>query len=101
MENVKSEIIHCGQYRPYGDFFRIWKITTDEQDIEKVREYCLKELYKKEVPEETEWRKNIQYGKEKYSDANYYFAGYHKLEKKEFENNVKGYIFTICEPYTD
>lgn len=101
MEDIKVEQIHCGQYKRYGDFFRVWKIITEEQDIEKVREYCLNEVYEKVVPEDAEWHKNIRYGGEKSSDASYYFEGYHKLEKKEFENKQNGYIFTICEPFAD
>lgn len=100
MENIKTEAIHMGQYKPYGDTFRVWKVITEEQDIEKVRAYCLKEVYRKEVPEDSEWHKNIRSNSDKY-DASYYFRGYHKLEKKEFENEQKGYIFTVCEPYTD
>lgn len=26
---MKSELLHGGQYRRYGDTFRVWKITTD------------------------------------------------------------------------
>lgn len=100
METIKVENIHMGQYKPYGDTFNVWKITTKEQDIEKIRKYCFEELCSKVLPEEAEWRKNIRSNNQEY-DASYYFRGYYKLEPKEFEHQQKGYIFTVCEPYTD
>jgi len=84
---------HCGQYKRYGDFFREWKITTDESDIEKVKQYCFENLYK-ELPESNEWHKNIR-GKMQGNDS-YYFRGYYTLKKVE-----NGYLFIVCEPYTD
>lgn len=101
MEKIEIEHIHCGQYKRYGDFFRVWKVKLHEDDIEKVRKYCLEKIYEKVVPEYEEWHKNIMYGGEKSNDASYYFTGYHKLEKKENENGKNVYVFTICEPYAD
>jgi hypothetical protein len=94
---LKAQPIHCGQYKPYGDFFRVWDIETDCEDKGKVLEYCFTSLYQSRIPESDEWHKNIRYGTgEKSGDANYYFAGYYNLNK-----TATGYKFTVCEPFTD
>lgn len=87
--------VHCGQYKPYGDFFRVWKIETD-MTREELIEKCFTVLYKRRLPEEKEWRENIRYGEEHFGDMNYYFRGYYSLEKI---GNI--YEFTICEPFAD
>lgn len=93
---IKAKQTHCGQYKRYGDFFRVWEIETDEAD-EAVREYCFNELYKRELPTEAEWRAAIRYPNgEHCNDPGYYFRGYHKLMKTE-----TGYTFTVCEPFAD
>lgn len=94
MFNAKQT--HSGQYKKYGDFFRVWEIETD-MSKEKVLEKCFTELCKKRLPESAEYHKEIRYGTGSHSsDANYYFKGYYTLE--EIEN---GYKFTVCEPYAD
>ena len=93
---INSKQVHCGQYKRYGDFFRVWDIETDE-DKNNVLEYCFTTLYKRRIPESPEWHKNIRFGTgSKSNDANYYFAGYYSLEKAN-----KGFKFIICEPSTD
>ena len=93
---IKATQTHCGQYKRYGDFFRVWEIETDE-DEEAVREYCFSELYKKkDMPTEAVWRAAVRYGGERWSDPGYYFRGYYKLNETEI-----GYKFTICEPFAD
>lgn len=87
---------HCGQYRPYGDFFREWEIETIDNNKESVLNYCFENLYKRKVPTEAEWKAAIKYGNEKFGDAGYYFAGYYKLTQIE-----KGWKFIICEPFAD
>ena len=89
--------IHCGQYKRYGDFFRVWEIETDESK-EATLEYCFSELYKvntRPAPTE-EWRANVRYGGARFNDADYYFRGHYHLEQ-----TPKGYKFTVCEPYCD
>lgn len=95
---ITAKQTHCGQYEPYGDFFRVWDIETDGTDKEKVFEYCFTELYHRRVPESAEWHKNIQAGgaKSGWDNADYYFAGYYTLEKTN-----TGYKFTVCEPFAD
>lgn len=102
-ENEREEIgikkitqIHCGQYKRYGDFFRVWEIETDEQDDNKVLEYCQNEICKKKIPSFSEWKPKIMHGGSEFGNPNYYFAGYCKLEKIE-----NGYKYTVCEPYCD
>lgn len=95
--NIKTTQIQCGQSKPYGDFFRIWDIVTDIKDKKAILDYCFTELYKRRVPESAEWSKNIRFGTgTKSGDADYYFAGYYKLE-----NTATGYKFTVCEPFAD
>ncbi len=93
----KATQTHCGQYKPYGDFFRVWEIEAACQDKGKVLKFCFGELYKRQVPESAEWHRNIriQTGA-KDGDANYYFAGYYTLEK-----TGTGWKFTVCEPFAD
>lgn len=95
--NFTAEKVHSGQYKPYGDSFYVWDIKTDSNDRDAVLVYCMKELCKRKVPEESEWLKNIRYGSgEKSDDAGYYFAGYYSLHKTD-----GGYKFTVCEPFCD
>lgn len=93
---IKAKQTHCGQYKRYGDFFRVWEIETDEP-IEAVLEFCFTELYKRRVPAKGEWSAAIRYPDgEHRNDPDYYFAGYHTIGEIE-----KGYKFTVCEPYAD
>jgi len=95
--NIKTKETHCGQYKSYGDFFRVWEIETDCEDKEKILEYCFANIYKRRVPESVEWHRNVRFGTgEKSGDANYYFAGYYALEKMS-----TGFKFTVCEPFAD
>lgn len=93
---VKVEQIQCGQNRPYGDFFRKWKIETKEKDISKIKQYCFENLYKKELPEKHEYLKNIRHDGKESGNADYYFAGYYSLENAPY-----GYLFTVAEPFCD
>ena len=88
---------HCGQYERYGDFYRVWEITTDAYE-EEVKAHCLSELAKKDnLPTEAQWRADIRYPDGAHcNDARFYFRGYYKLEKTS-----SGYTFTVCEPYAD
>lgn len=90
MDKFITKQVHCGQYKRYGDFFRVWNISTNEDETSTL-DYCFSELYKHPVPESREWHRRIQYG-----DANYYFSGYYSLEKID-----DGYEFSICKPFTD
>lgn len=94
---ITAKQTHRGQYRRYGDFFRVWEIETDESE-EAVREYCFTELYKKEdMPTCAEWKAAIRLPDgERCHDPAYYFRGYYYLTKTE-----AGYTFTVCEPYAD
>ena len=94
---ITAKQTHCGQYKRYGDFFRVWEIETDESE-EAVREYCFTEIYKrKDLPAEATWRAAIRHPDgEHRNDPSYYFRGYYKLTKTE-----AGYTFTVCEPYAE
>lgn len=93
MEVTKINIIHVGQYKPYGDSFYEYDIITDETDIEKVKQYCIEKYnYNKELPTEEEFLKSPL----KSSSASYYFNGYYSLTPIE-----GGYKFIMCKPYTD
>ncbi len=93
---MESKQVHCGQYKSYGDFFRVWEITTDETEGDKVLQYCRENLYERELPKKAEFKQNIRYGNKEFGNANYYFAGYYELEKIN-----TGWKFTVCEPFTD
>lgn len=95
--NFKAKRTHCGQYRPYGDFFRVWEIETNCEDEEKVLDFCFTELYTRRVPSKAEWSAEIRIGSGSHAhDPAYYFAGYYTLTKIE-----NGYEFKICEPFAD
>ena len=76
---IETKLIHNGQYQRYGDYYYVWDIQTDE-DTEAVKEYCFTNLYKRRVPLEAEWKKNIISGGDKRYDYGYYFAGYYNLD---------------------
>lgn len=92
--------VHCGQYRPYGDFFRVWDVTTAASEAETL-EWCFNNLYKRRVPREAEWHANTRYGGEKWGDMDYHFAGYYKMAPIQVESARIGFRFTICEPFAD
>lgn len=92
---IEAKQIHCGQYKPYGDFFRVWEVQTDLPE-EKATEWCFQNLYKRIVPPSGEWHANIRYGGPKFSDAEYYFAGYYTMVEIE-----GGFRFSVCEPFAD
>nr|UWG01221.1 MAG: hypothetical protein [Bacteriophage sp.] len=87
--------IHRGQYRTFGDFFRVWEIETD-MPKETVIDKCFSELFQKRLPEEKEWRREVRYGCGHFGDADYFFRGYYSIETIE-----GGFRFTVCEPYED
>jgi hypothetical protein len=92
---IEAKQTHCGQYKPYGDFFRVWNIQTDlpKEDVVK---WCFENLYKRILPSAGEFRLNICYGAPKWNDPGYYFAGYYSI--KEIEG---GFEFSVCEPFAD
>lgn len=94
----KVEQIHVGQYRRYGDFFRVWEIKTEASSEETMKFFFENvHILKNPLPSEEEWRKAIRYGKGEHAgDASYYFRGYYRLEKMS-----DGYKVTVCEPYAD
>lgn len=93
---MTSELIHSGQYKRYGDTFRVWKITTDGENEEEVLKYIKENVFNKDLPSSGEWSANIRYGAEKAHDAAYYFRGCYTLEKLD-----DGYKYTVREPYCD
>ena len=101
---IKATNIHSGQYKRYGDFFRVWDIESDEPK-EAVLAYCFKEIYKRDpiLPTEAEWRKNIRIGGSQSGNASYYFRGYYTLKSAggSYEGEITKYTFTVCEPYAD
>lgn len=101
---ITAKQTHCGQYKRYGDFFRVWDIEADEPK-EAVLDYCFKELYKRNpiLPTEGEWMEAIRIGGEHSGDAGYYFRGYYTLKSAggSYEGEKTNYTFTVCEPFAD
>jgi hypothetical protein len=79
------EWTHVGQYRPYGDTFRVAEVITDAS-AEDVLE-LIKVFFNYNVPLKENWNPN---------DMGDYFAGYCTVEPI-----TGGYKYTKCEPYTD
>ena len=92
---IEAKQIHCGQYKPYGDFFRVWNVQTDMTKEEAIK-WCFENLYKRIVPPSGEFHANIRYGGPKSNAPGYYFAGYYSIEEIE-----GGFKFSICEPFAD
>ena len=93
---MEAKVIHCGQYKPCGDFFRVWEIKTDGESKEEVLKYIRENVPEYDLPTSGEWSTNVRFGDEKYDDIAYYFRGYYTLEK------IKGgYRYTVKEPYYD
>lgn len=93
---MEVKLIHCGQYRRYGDTYRVWEIKTDGESKEEVLKYIRENVHKTDLPPSGEWSANVRYGGEKYNDPAYYFRGCYSLEEIE-----GGYKYTVKEPYCD
>lgn len=85
-----ATVEHTGQYRPYGDTFRIYNINTycPNKDIvvDMVKTFIAPE--DKNVPVKEEWRK--------LEGPDNYFRGYYELKVEPY-----GYRYIKCKPYTD
>lgn len=88
--------IHCGQYKRYGDFYRVWEIKTDGESEEEVLKFIRENVQKTDLPPAGEWSANVRYGGERANDPAYYFRGCYSLEEIE-----GGYKYTVKEPYCD
>lgn len=93
---MEAKVVHCGQYRPYGDYFRVWDIQTDSESRDEVLKYVRENVYSKELPPAGEWSANIRYGGPRSNDPAYYFRGCYFMEEID-----GGYRYTVREPYCD
>lgn len=93
---IESKLIHSGQYRRYGDFFRVWELKTDGESEGEVLRYIRENVHKADLPPSGEWSANVRYGGERANDPAYYFRGCYSLEKID-----GGYRYTVKEPYCD
>ncbi len=91
---MEAEIIHCGQYKPYGDYFGVWDIQTDGESRDEVLKWVRENVYGKELPSNEEWLPNIRPGGPRHNDPDYYFRGRYFLEEID-----GGYRYTVREPY--
>ena len=82
---MKVTVLHTGQYHPYGDTFRVFKIETTKSAKEVVQ--YMKDTYGFDVPNEKDWD---------VTDPDSYFRGYYTLGKID-----GGFIYTKVEPYDD
>lgn len=85
-----ATVEHTGQYRPYGDTFRVYNIETTCQDKDIVVD-MVKTILRpedKNVPVNEEWRK--------LEGPDNYFRGYYELKVEPY-----GYRYIKCEPFTD
>ena len=93
---MEAKQIHCGQYKRYGDYFRVWEIKTDGESKEEVMKYIRENVHKSDLPPSGEWSANVRYGGERSNDPYYYFRGCYTLEEID-----GGYKNTVKEPYCD
>ena len=93
---MEAKQIHCGQYKRYGDFFRVWEIKTDGESKEEVLKYIRENVHKSDLPPSGEWSANVRYGGERSNDPDYYFRGCYTLEEVD-----GGYKYTVKEPFCD
>ena len=96
----EAKRIEFGHKERYGDFCRTWNIITDLPREAVVRR-CLAELAKCDIPERTEWLKNIRKGGERYEDDGYYFRGSYTLTALGIGETITGYVFEVRVPYAD
>ena len=80
------DIIHVGQYHPYGDFFRVFDIHTECQDPDIILQ-VVKDNLRYDVPLKKDWNPH---------DPDCYFTGYCEVTKID-----DGFRYTKCEPYDD
>lgn len=93
---MEAKQIHCGQYKRYGDYFRVWEIKTDGESKEEVLKYIRENVHKSDLPPSGEWSANVRYGGERSNDPAYYFRGCYTLEEVD-----GGYKYTVKEPFCD
>lgn len=93
---MEAKLIHSGQYKRYGDTFRVWEIKTDGESKEEVLKYIRENVHKSNLPPSGEWSANIRYGGERHNDPAYYFRGFYTLEAVD-----GGYKYTVKEPFCD
>lgn len=93
MDKLEDKIVHVhsGQYRRYGDYYRVWDINDPDASPDEILAHFFKDG--QPLPNAAEFSAKTWKGG---SDPAYYFRGYYKLVKTEY-----GYRFTICEPYCD
>lgn len=103
----EAKQIEYGHKERYGDFYRTWNIITDLPREAVVRR-CLAELAKRDMPERTEWLKNIRKGLENIRKGgerddvdDYYFRGSYTLTAQGEGETITGYVFEVREPYAD
>lgn len=77
---------HVGQYRRYGDFFRVAIINTNDTNPDSILK-IMKLFYDYNVPLKENWNHN---------DIYEYFKGWCSIESVP-----GGFKYTKCEPYTD
>ncbi len=85
-----TNIVHTGQYRPYGDTFRVYDISTNCPDKDIVVDFVKSFIAPQDrnIPVKEEWSK--------LPGPDNYFRGYYTIEKTS-----TGYRYTKCEPFTD
>lgn len=93
---MEAKLTHSGQYKRYGDFYKVWEIKTDGESEEEVLKYIRENVHKAELPPAGEWSANVRYGGERWNDLAYYFRGCYSLEQID-----GGYKYTFKEPYCD
>lgn len=47
---MEAKLVHSGQYRRYGDTFRVWEIKTDGESKEEVLKYIRENVHKADLP---------------------------------------------------
>ena len=80
------EWTHSGQYRPYGDTFRVAEIKTEDTNPQSILE-LMRVFFRYDVPLKENWGKGTMAE---------YFAGWCTVEPIE-----GGFRYTKCEPWTD
>lgn len=94
---MEAKLIHCGQYEPYGDYFRVWDIQTDGESRDEVLKWVRENVYGKDLPPDEEWSENLCYCGPRFDDLDYYFRGRYFFSK----NDDDCYRYTVIEPYCD
>lgn len=93
-EDIKIEQTQCSQDRPYGDFYRKYKIYTKCENLEEVLEE-INQLLEKQYGKTLETIITSKQWHDEDNCASNHFRDYYSISKQDY-----GYLLIITSPST-